>query len=64
MNELLEQTINAKKRLQEAVNWNFGYVGNDPEANKRLEDLAYLEGRLKKEQPEEYKKYIEAHYKD
>ena len=64
MNELLEQTVNAKNRLSKAIDWNFGYVGNDPNANKCLEELAYLEAKLKKEQPDEYQKYINANYKE
>jgi hypothetical protein len=61
---LLEQTIEARKKLQDAIDWNFGYVGNDKQANKCLEECSYLESRLKKEQPDEYDKYAARYYKD
>ncbi len=62
MSELLKQTKIARKKLETAVEWNFGVVGNCPNANKKLDTLKSLEAKLKDERPAEYETYENEHY--
>lgn len=62
MSALLEDLESMRKKLDEAVKWNFGSVGNDPVCNARLEDVRRLEEKLKTESPTEFNDYRNKYY--
>jgi len=58
MKTILEQLNEAVDKLDEAIEWNFGTVGNDPRANNCLEKVDELKQQLKKSNTEIYNKFI------
>ena len=59
---LIEKTEGARKLLSEAVHNNFGTVGNDPLANRRLVECQILEQELKTADPVKWEEYQNKYY--
>ena len=62
MSTLLEDLEAMRVKLDAAINWNFGVIGNDPVCNQRMEDVRRLEGMLKAKHPDEYAEYQNRYY--
>ena len=62
MKTILEQLNEAVDKLDEAIDWNFGHVGNDPRANKCLEKVEELQIKLKESNKEIYNNFIKENY--
>ena len=62
MSNLLDDLEEMRARLDAAIAWNFGVVGNDPVCNARLNDVWRLELQLKEGNPDEYAEYSDKYY--
>lgn len=62
MSNLLQDLEAMRVRLDAAIEWNFGSVGNDPVCVARLADVNRLEDALKEKNPEEYDVYFNKYY--
>lgn len=62
MSALLDKVEAAKAELDKAVEWNFGYVDDDPRTNYWLENLEALKKELESQEPENYEIFINKYY--
>ncbi len=51
-----------REKLDAAIEWNFGVVGNDPVCDASLDELRRLESLLKDYNYHEYAEYMNKHY--
>lgn len=62
MSNLLDDLKAMREKLDAAIEWNFGVVGNDPVCNASLDELRRLESLLKDYNYHEYAEYMNKHY--
>ena len=51
-----------RKNLGEAIEWNFGHVGNDVRCNELLDELQVIESKMEEMYPKEWLLYSNKYY--
>lgn len=54
----MKKCIKARFQVEKCVEWNFGVVGNDPNANKAVDNMLKIEAELKSYNIDDYNLYL------